>query len=514
MPAVLSPSRRASPATASRRSGSLASAERLESSAPLAARTARGVAWVTFARLGGQVVQFVASIVLARLLLPSAYGLVAIVWTFTGFAFLFNDLGIGAALVQSKRITEADASTAFLLNFVVGVTLTLFVLALSGPLAALVHQPHVAGLLALASVAFTLSNTTVPTALLERRMRFRAVATIDFTTTTLGLVISVCAAALGAGAKSLVIGPLFTMASGTVVSFLAAGWLPRARPTRESARKLFSFGKHVTGFNVVNYWARNGDNLLIGRFVGASELGLYNRAYMLMLMPVSQVTGVLGRVLLPVFSTMQDDPARLRAAVLRVSRASGALFFPLVMGLAATAHNFVLVAFGARWRGAIPMVSILALSAAPQIISAMSGLLTQAVDRTRLLSTWGNLSSGSVIVAILIGLPWGAEGVAIAYAARAYLLLPLSLATSKRATGIGTSAFVRASSGPFAAAALMALLVAAIGELLTPVLGSAGCLALQIVVGVLVYLRLLRTMAPGALLEVIALLTKRERASV
>ena len=205
-------------------------------------------------------------------------------------------------------------------------------------------------------------------------MRFDLVAAIDLGTIVLGLAVSICAAGLGEGAKSLVIGPLVTITSSTVISFLAAGWVPRARPSRESAHKLFSFGKHVTGFNVVNYWARNGDNLLIGRFVGAGELGLYNRAYMLMLMPVTQVTGVLGRVLLPVFSAMQDDPARLRLAVLRVSRASGVLFFPLVLGLAATAHNFVLVAFGPRWRGAIPLVAILAVAAAPQIITAMSGL--------------------------------------------------------------------------------------------------------------------------------------------
>lgn len=487
-------------------------AERLETSIPLARRTARGVAWVTSARLASQGVQFAASIVLARLLLPNAYGLVAIVWTFTGFAFLFNDLGIGAALVQSESITEADISTAFVINATVGVGLTLVVLVLSGPLAAVVHQPRVAGLLALASIGYTLSNTTVPTALLERRMRFRTVAAIDLSTTVLGLGISVCAAALGEGAKSLVIGPLFTMASSTVVSFVAAGWIPRAVPTRASAHKLFAFGKHVTGFNIVNYWARNGDNVLIGRFVGAAELGLYNRAYMLMLMPVTQVTGVLGRVLLPVFSAMQHDPARLRAAVMRVSRASGVLFFPLVLGLAATAHNFVLVAFGSRWRGAIPLVAILAFSAAPQIITAMSGLLSQAVGRTKLLSTWGNLSSSSVILAIVIGLPWGAEGVAIAFAARAYLLLPLSLAPSKRATGIGTTAFVRASAAPFAAAGVMALIVAAIGVLLTPALGPAACLALQIFIGAGVYLRILRTAMPGALPEVIRLLTKRERA--
>jgi O-antigen/teichoic acid export membrane protein len=490
------------------------SSARLETSAPLAGRTARGVAWVTGARLAGQVAQFAASVVLARLLLPDAYGLVAIVWTFTGFAFLFNDLGIGAALVQSRTITEADASTAFFINAAVGICLTLVVLLLSGPISALVHQPQVAGLLALASVAFTLSNTMVPTALLERRMRFRVVAAIDLSTAVLGFAVSVVAAALGLGAKSLVIGPLATAASSTVISFVAAGWVPRARPSRESARRLFAFGKHVTAFNVVNYWARNGDNVLIGRFVGAGELGLYNRAYMLMLMPVTQVAGVLGRVLLPVFSAMQDDPARLRAAVLRVSRASGVLFFPIVLGLAATANNFVLVAFGPRWRGAIPLVAILAFSAGPQILSAMSGLISQAVGKTSVLSTWGNLSSLSVIVSIVIGLPWGAEGVAIAFAARAYLLLPLALQPSRLATGIGTRAFVRASAVPFAVAFFMGLVVAGIGLLLTPALGPAACLALQVVVGAAVYLRLLRTAAPGALLEVINLVARRTPARV
>jgi PST family polysaccharide transporter len=472
------------------------------------------VAWVTSARIASQIAQFAASVVLARLLLPSAYGLVAIVWTFTGFAFLFNDMGIGAALVQSKRITECDAATAFSINVGVGIGLSLAVLALSEPLSALMRQPQLAGLMVLASLGFTLSNSMVPTALLERRMRFGVLAAIDLSTTVAGLAISVGAAALGVGAKSLVIGPLFTMASSTVISFVAAGWVPSVRPSRASARSLFAFGKHVTGFNVVNYWARNGDNLLLGRFVGAGELGLYNRAYMLMLMPVTQVTQVLGRVLLPVFSAMQDDPARLRSAVLRVTRASGVLCFPLVLGLAASAHNFVLVVFGDRWRGAIPLVSILAISAAPQIVGALAGQLSQAVGQTKLLTTWGNLSSLTVIAAIVIGLPWGAEGVAIAFAARMYLGLPLTLATSRLATGIGTFAFVRASAVPFATAAFMAMLVAALGIALTPALGPGPCLLVQVIVGGLIYVATLAVAAPGAQREVVTLLSRGERARV
>ena len=114
------------------------------------------------------------------------------------------------------------------------------------------------------------------------------------------------------------------------------------------------FSGHLTGFNVLAYWARNADNLLLGRFAGTTELGLYNRAYMLMLLPLTQVGGVLGRVLLPLFSNMQDDHARLRQAMIRVAGTTSLLVFPVLLGLAAIAHNFVLVAFGPAWRGAIP----------------------------------------------------------------------------------------------------------------------------------------------------------------
>ena len=130
---------------------------------------ARGFAWIVSGRLVSQGAQFLASIVLARLLVPSAYGLVAITSSFTGFAALFSDLGLGAALVQSPRMTERDAATAFVINGISGLALTLIVVALRHPLANLFGQPRVAALLALASLTFTLSLNVVPFAILERR---------------------------------------------------------------------------------------------------------------------------------------------------------------------------------------------------------------------------------------------------------------------------------------------------------------------------------------------------------
>jgi O-antigen/teichoic acid export membrane protein len=484
-------------------------AERLAASNPLGRRAAHGVAWVAGARLGAQVVQFAASVVLARLLLPSAYGLVAIVWTVTSFAFLLSDLGLGASLVQSERVSERDAATAFYINALSGLFLTGLVIALRGPLAELMGQPRVAGLLAVASIGFTIAVTTVPTALLERQMRFGTVAAIDIGSSTVGFCVSIGMAAAGAGAISLVIGPLIATALASVVSFVAAGWLPKAGYSRASARQLFAFGSHLTGFNLINYWARNSDNLLLGRFAGTTALGLYNRAYMLMGMPINQVTGVLGRVLLPIFSALSEDMGRLRAAVLRVCRTSCVLVFPLLFGLAAVAHNFITAAFGSAWAGAAPLLTILALSGVPQVVTATSGLVCQAVGQTQVLSTWGNLNSLSVIAAIVIGLPWKAEGVAIAFTVRAYLLLPLSLVPLKRAVGLGTADIARASAMPFVAAGLMGLWVAAVGLGLSGVMPVGVVLLVQLLVGAMVYLRTVAVMDRSALLQVRRLLQRR-----
>lgn len=462
-------------------------AERADSASPQAAHAARGFASVVSGRLLGQVAQFFASIVLARLLLPSAYGLVAITWTLTGFAALFSDLGLGAALVQSSRVTERDAATAFVINEGCGVAMTLIVIVLRHPLADLLGQPRVASLLALASLTFTLSVNVVPFAILERRMQFATVAALDVVSTAVGLGVSIVCAARGVGAESLVIGPLATAAVLSVGSLAAARWVPKAWPSRSSARRMMGFSGHLTGFNVLGYWARNADNLLLGRFAGATELGLYNRAYQLMLLPLTQVGGVLGRVLLPLLSNMQGDHARLRRAMIRLAGTTSLIVFPLLLGLAATAHNFVLTAFGPHWRGAIPLIVLLAISGMPQVFGILSSQVCQAVGRPQLLSTWGAAWNLSALIAIVAGLPWGATGVAIALAIRGWLAIPLEMMPARRTIGVGGLEVVRAGALPLAAAVTMAVIVALLGAVLDQVVPVAASLVLQVLVGVAVY---------------------------
>jgi len=480
-----------------------------ETEAPLAQRAARGVATVAGGRLAIQVAQFASSLVLARLLLPSQYGLAAIAWTVTGFAFLFNDLGLSSWLVQTPRITARDASTAFWINGAAGVALTVLLLVLAGPLASLFGHPALAPLLRIASIAFTISMTAVPNALLERRLEFTKVAGIDMASQVVGFTVTVVCAILGLGAASLVVGPVAATGLASAGSLIFARWLPTARPSRASARNLLGFGGHLAGFNVVSFWALNLDNILIGRFVGAGPLGFYNRAYMLMLMPMQQVSGALGRVLLPVLSAVREDGDRMRRAVLRVCRTNSVLLCPCLVGLASVSHNFILVAFGTRWLGTAPLLAILCLSGPPQVAAGVSGLVCQAAGRARLLSTWGNLSSLSLIVAILAGLPWGAEGVCVAYTVRAYLIFPVAIMPTKLSVGLGTTDIARASAPAFAVSAVMAACVLAIDALLGGLLGPVATLILQILTGAAVYISGMLILDRPALLDVRTFLQRR-----
>jgi O-antigen/teichoic acid export membrane protein len=462
--------------------------------------------------LTGQLLQFASMIVLARLLLPSDYGLIAIVWVFSSFAFLLADLGLGTALVQSKHLSEEAASTAFWINTAIGVVLTIIVFALAEPLAALYGRSDLARPLMLASVGFTIALTVVPTAVLERQMRFRPLAMIDVGATTLGLATTVACAAAGVGPSSLILGPLVQIGAASVAGFAVARWRPKVRPSRAQAARLLRFGSHVTGFNSATYFGRNLDTLLLGTVVSSTSLGFYNRAYSLMLLPTNQIGWAVGRVLLPVLVRLRHEPERLVRAYLRVCRMSALVICPLLIGLAASASNFVPVVFGERWSGMVPILIVLALSGPPQVTSVASDIVSQAVGKPRLLSTWGNLNNATVVLAVLAGLPWGALGVAVAFAVRAWLLLPLALAPATKAIGVTTRQVLAAGALPVVASAVMGLIVGLFGVVIGSLVPHAVELLLQILLGAGLYVAFVTAVDRTALAEILALLRRRQLA--
>ena len=387
----------------------------------------RSAAWGAGSRVASQLLQFAGLIITARLLLPSDYGKAAIVFPVIAFANLFTTLGLGSAVIHARRVTEKLLSTAFWVNAAAGVVLALLLTALSYPLSVLFRAPSLVSLLSLASLLFIVNLSIVHTALLERTLRFKQIALIETGCTALGIATTVAAALAGAGAHSLVLGPLATQAATTICMWATVRWGPRARPDRESVRELWTYARGITGFKILNFWSRNADNLLLARFVSLAELGNYSRSYNLMQLPVGQMNNMMSRVLFPALTRLRDDRPRLGRAWLKALSTAGALTAPVTFGMAVAAPALIEVLFGRRWLGMVPVLQLLAVSALPQTLTTPVASVLRAVGETDRLFRLGLVTSAMSLTAIVIGLPWGTVGVAAALTVKFYLEVFVSL---------------------------------------------------------------------------------------
>lgn len=406
-------------------------------SASLTSRVRSGVAWNLMGQFTQQVLRVGFSILLARLLSPREFGLIGMVGVFTGFAGVFVNLGLGQAIVQRKDLRAEHLSTAFTLSLLSSAVLAVLFWSGSGLIANLYGEPVLKPLVAVLSLQFLLSaSTLVHSALLTRAMRFKEAALIDLCAFVCGSTVAVVAAWRGLGVWSLVLNSLVYAMVNMMLYWKRSGWAPKIGFQPECARDLWSYGSHLMGFNALNYWARNADNYLIGKYCGANELGAYARAYQLMLMPVLQITRVAGGVLFPALSQIQDDLPRFREALLKSHRMIALAAFPIGAGLVVLAEPFVLTFFGEKWREVIPLLRILAINGIGQSLSTQ-GLVFNSLGRTDLTFKVGGVSSIIFILSFLVGLPWGAKGVAASYTlAWWFIVFPFSWSMAARMMGL------------------------------------------------------------------------------
>jgi len=461
-----------------------------------------GAGWLAGSRIASQIVQFGAGIVLARLLTPSDFGLLASIYVITGFSVLFFDLGLGGALVQNQHPTAEDENTVFWVNALGGLVFVTLISA-AGPLIADVfNAPRLIRLAPLAALPFTLSIGVVQIATLQRRLQMRVLAVLELVTSSVGIAAGVTAAVLGAGVYSLTVAPI-------VQSTLMSAWLWthfRWRPTgfldRAAARRLWRFSGGQLGFNVVNYWSRNADNFLVGRYLGAAALGFYNRGYNLMLLPVQQVSQVLGRVMMPALAAVKDDHPRAGRAYSRAVALVDALAVPLLVGLAATAPSLVPFLWGSRWVPTVPLLQVLCIAGLPQCALASVGWLFQSQNRTGLMFRVGSASSAVGVLLMIAGLHWGVRGVAVAVLATSWVSLVPELFFACRLIDLPLRRVLRTIVGVGVAGAILFAAVWWTPTVLGLDRTRGGALAVQVLVGAVVYVPALRLTEPAVFADV------------
>ena len=468
------------------------------------AAVVKGTGWTVVSRLGSQVFSIVSVTIVARLVAPEAYGLVGMAQVLIGFAGLFRDIGTAAAIVQRQDLDEELLSSVFWLNLALGAAVTAACLAIAPGVAWFYRQPAVLPVFQALSLSFLIAScSNVHAALAMRRFQFARITAAELSGGAAGLLAAVTGALLGAGVWSLVAGALANAAVATLVFVAAVRWRPQARFSPAKLRALASFGLNLSGFNMVNYFGRNTDNLLIGKFLGATPLGFYGFAYNLMLYPVQAVAQTLGRVLFPAFARMQDDYQRLGHAYLRACAAIAFLTFPMMAGVAILAAEFVAVLLGPRWAPVAPVLRILAPVGLVQSVVTTVGHLYTTTGRTDLMFRWGSLASLLMVMSFVAGLPWGMLGVAAAYALVMMLMAVPLLWLAMRLIGLPLRAMARTLQPVAACTAVMAAAVAALRYGLLwlglPAITVLGCCTAA---GAAVYFALMYRARPPVLADI------------
>lgn len=407
------------------------------SSQDLAKKAASGALWSTAARIGQQSILLVATIILARLLPPSAYGLLGMATVVIGFVSIFADLGTSAALIQREDLTDGLTSGIFWLNMAFGVMLTTVLIVGAPWVARFYREPQLTSLVIVLSLSISVSSLgAVQQALLMRGMSFRQLACIELGSSVAGAGAAVALAASGAGVWSLVALSLVTAALTTGLLWMASEWRPRPRLAWQEVKSVLAYGLNLSGFGIVNYFSRNADNMLVGRYLGSETLGHYAMAYRIMLYPLQNISWVVGRVLFPVLAQMQQDDGRFRQTYLRVCAMVAAISFPLMLAILVLSGPLVVVVLGSEWMPIAPLLVILAPVGMLQSVGTTVGQIYMAKGRTDWMFRWGLGATAVTVGAFAIGLRWGVTGVAAAYAVVATLLQYPAFAIPFRLIGL------------------------------------------------------------------------------
>lgn len=396
--------------------------------ADLKGRSVRGGA-VTMAAQGTTFFLGMAStVVLARLLTPQDFGLIAMVTAVTGFVVMFKDMGLSMATVQRAEINHGQISTLFWINVALSLGVMLVIAALAPVIAWFYGEPRLTWITLALAGAFIFGGLTVQhQALLRRNMRFCSLALIQIISMSVGIVAAIISAWYGAGYWALVIMQLAGAITGAIAVWLVCGWRPGLPVRRSGVHKMLAFGGNLTGFNFINYGAAQIDRVLIGRYIGAGPVGLYHKAYGLLLLPLRQLNAPITTVAIPALCRIVDDPPRYRKAYFKMLNYLVMLAAPGVAFLIGTSDWVVRIVLGAQWDESARIFAILGFAALLMPILNTLGWLYITQGRTRDMLYIGFIDAFVKILSVVIGLYWGITGVAVAVAARYYIEAPLCI---------------------------------------------------------------------------------------
>jgi O-antigen/teichoic acid export membrane protein len=447
----------------------------------LGQETARGAAWNLTSYGLSKGVVLVTTAVLARLLSPEDFGLVAIATVAITYVAIIQDAGLTGALIQRREDAERTANVVFTLNLALGAVLAVVTALIAPWVARFFGEPDATQLIRVLGLTFAIAPLgATHQAQLERDLAFQRRMVPDIATAVIKGIVAIPLAFAGYGAWALVIGQVAGVIAGAALSWVVLPWMPRLTVDRRLTRSLLGFGVPFAYNNGLHAVMSTIDYIIVGRVLGTMALGIYTVAFRIPELLVLSTVAAFNRVAFPAFASVQNDPAALRRGYLRSIRFLATLIVPICLGLAVAARPIVLVFFGDTWTDTIPLVRLLALYALVSVVTSTDGDAYKAMGIPGLLARLGTVRIALMIPALYVGTRWGLIGVAVAMLVVGVVMTIARVLVSSRVLGAGVGSILgelmpaTVAGLAMSAAVVATLLVTASGALLVQLVCSVA----------------------------------------
>ncbi len=380
-----------------------------------------GVYWMSFMSVANVIIKLIITMVLSRLLNPYEFGAVSAVQVVISFADIFWMMGVGPAIVQKKELSNSDITTGNILNIIFGISIYGLICFFTPLIADFVGIQNFAMLRVLSIIFIIHSISGVSESLLQKEMKFKDIGMINVISLFLYGISSIILAFLGYGAWSLVIAQLIQASSKTILSLIRRPIEVSIKFNKSSAKELMYFGTGFTLSRVFNNLANQGDYLVVNRTLGSSALGIYNRAYQLLLVPTDVIGTVMDKVLFPLLSKYQEKYDKLRYVYLNITASSALLAFPITIISLLMGDELIYIALGSNWSATVLPFRILITSLFFRMAYKISDSLVRSLGAVYKRLWIQVVYSIIVIIGAYIGKYWGISGVAVAVSIAIFL---------------------------------------------------------------------------------------------
>ena len=456
-----------------------------------------GLVWSIIQSSGSQVFSLIIFLMLARLLTPETFGLIALANVSVAFMQIFLEQGFAKALIQREDIEPEHLDSAFWSQIGGGVLLTIITFFAAGLVAEIFDQPKLIPILRWLSLLFIINSLgRVHHALLSREFAFKVIALRSLFGTVISGIVGITMAFTGYGVWSLVALNLVAEFVSLLVLWQAIDWRPKLRFSLEHFLDLYSFGMYVLAFKFIKFFDKRSDNLLIGYFLGETALGYYAIAYRILESMTQLLVNTVSKVALPTFSRLQTEPERFRQSFYKITQFTCLVAFPTYLGVVVFAPELIVSLFGEKWIPATGAMQILAFEGIVLSISLFHTTVFMSMGKPSWNVKIGSINAVANVIACLIAVRWGIMAVAIAYVISSYLVFPVSQWAVNKLIKIRLRIYLQKLVTPLVSSTIMIGVILIVKYFLSQAIAPKLLIVVGTLVGALVYALCIKIFAP------------------